>query len=64
MTDQIQPVLQGAQSGRPLLDATDSVLLVLDLQGGLLQTVTGYLVELPGWLQAAGWGGRVLHPDC
>jgi zinc transporter ZupT len=52
---QSQPVLQGAESGRSLLDATDAVPLVLDLQAGLSQTVTG-LVELPGWLQAAGWG--------
>ena len=26
MTDQIQPMLQGAESGRALLDATDAVL--------------------------------------
>jgi Domain of unknown function (DUF427) len=56
MTDQIQPVLQGASSGRALLDATDAVLLLLDHQAGLFQTVTGPLAEPPGWLQAAGWG--------
>jgi hypothetical protein len=54
MTDQIQPVLQGARSGRALLDATDAILLLLDHQAGLFQTVTGPLAELPGWLQAAG----------
>jgi zinc transporter, ZIP family len=56
MTDQIQPILQGAESGRALLDATDAVLLWLDHQAGLFQMVTGPLAELPGWLQAAGWG--------
>jgi hypothetical protein len=56
MTDQIQPVLQGAESGRVLLDATVAVLLLLDHPAGLFQTVTGPLAELPGWLQAAGWG--------
>jgi hypothetical protein len=30
MTDQIQRVLQGAESGRALLDTTDAVLLLLD----------------------------------
>ena len=63
MTDQIQPVLQGAESGRALLDATNAVLLLLDHQAGLFQTVMGPLAELPGWLQAAGWGAR-LHPAC
>jgi hypothetical protein len=53
MTDQIEPVLQGARSGGALLEATGAVLLLLD---GLFQTVTGQLAELPGWLQAAGWG--------
>jgi zinc transporter, ZIP family len=57
MTNQIQPVLQGAESGWALLDATDAALLLLDHQAGLFQTVTGPLAELPGWLQAAGWGG-------
>src|SRR5262245_1229775 len=56
MTDQIQPVLQGARSGRALLEASGAVLLLLDHQAGLFQTVTGHLAELPGWLQAAGWG--------
>jgi ZIP family zinc transporter len=56
MTDQIQLMLQGAESGRALFDATDAVLLLLDHQAGLFQTVTGSLAEMPGWLQAAGWG--------
>ncbi|MFY9608099.1 MAG: ZIP family metal transporter [Blastocatellia bacterium] len=56
MTDQIQPLLQGAESGRALLDAFDAVLLLLDHQAWLFQMVTGPLAELPGWLQAAGWG--------
>src|SRR5262245_54911540 len=56
MTDQIQPVLQGARSGRALLEASGAVLLLLDHLAGLFQTVTGHLAELPGWLQAAGWG--------
>jgi len=56
MTDQIQPVLQGAESDRSLLDATDAVVLLQNYQAGLFQTVTGPLAELPGWLQAAGWG--------
>lgn len=56
MTDKIQPLLQAAESGRALLDATDAVLLLLDHQAGLFQTVTGPLTELPGWLQAAVWG--------
>jgi zinc transporter, ZIP family len=56
MMDQIQPMLQGAESGRALLDATDALMLLLDHQAGLFQTVTESLVELPGWLQAAGWG--------
>src|SRR5215475_6741357 len=63
MTDQIQPVLQEARSGWALLDATVAVLLLLNHQAGLFQTVTGHiaelpghLAELPGWLQAAGWG--------
>ena len=56
MTDQIQLVLQGAECGRALLDATDAVLLLIDHQAGLFQKVTGLLAELPGWLQAAGWG--------
>ena len=34
MTDQIQPVLQGAESGRALHDAIDAVLLLLDHQAG------------------------------
>jgi len=50
MMDRIQPVLQGAESGWPL------VLLVLDHQAALFQTVMGHLAELPGWLQAVGWG--------
>jgi zinc transporter, ZIP family len=56
MTDQIQPMLEGAESGWALLDVTDAVLLSLDHQAGLFQTVTGPLAELPGWLQSAGWG--------
>ena len=56
VTDQIQPVLQVVEGGRTLLDATDAFLLLLDHQAGLVQTVTGPLAELPGWLQAAGWG--------
>jgi hypothetical protein len=56
MTDQIQPVLHGAESGPARLDATDAVLWWLDQQAGLFQTVTEPLAELPGWLQAAGWG--------
>jgi zinc transporter, ZIP family len=39
-----------------MLDATDVALLLLDHQAGLFQTVMGPLAELPGWLQAAGWG--------
>jgi hypothetical protein len=56
MTYQIQPVLQEARSGRALLEATGAVLLLLDHQTGLFQTVTGDIAELLGWLQAAGWG--------
>jgi hypothetical protein len=37
MTDQIQPVLQGAESDRALLDATDAVMFLLDHQAGLFQ---------------------------
>jgi ZIP family zinc transporter len=57
MTDQIQPVLQVAESIRALLEATDANRLLLDHQAALFQTVTGRLQELPGWLHAAGWGG-------
>jgi ZIP family zinc transporter len=57
MTDWIQPVLQGAESGWSLLlDATDAVPLLLGHQAGMFQAVTGPLAGLPGWLQAAGWG--------
>jgi len=56
MTDQIQTVLQVTESGRVLLDATYTVMLWLNQQAGLFQTVTGPLAKLPGWLQAAGWG--------
>jgi hypothetical protein len=56
MSNQIQPVLQGAESGWALLDATVAVLFLLDHQAGLFQTVMGPLAVLPGWLQAAGWG--------
>ncbi|HVG20781.1 MAG TPA: hypothetical protein VNI02_17170 [Blastocatellia bacterium] len=33
-----------------------TALLLLNHQAELFQTVTGPLAELPGWLQAAGWG--------
>lgn len=59
MTDQIQPLLQAAESGRALLDATDAVLLLLDHQAGLFQTVTGPLTELPGWLQEVDAGNAI-----
>src|SRR5262245_30081463 len=55
MTGQIQPMFQGAASGLALLDAVGAVPLLLDYQAGLIETVTGSLAGLPGWLQAAGW---------
>src|SRR5262249_52494293 len=56
MTDQIPPVLQGAESGWSRLDVTDAVLSLLGHQAALVPAVTGSIAELPGWLQAAGWG--------
>jgi zinc transporter, ZIP family len=56
VTDQILFMLQGAESGRVLLDAADAVMWLLVNQGRLFQTVMGPLAELPGWVQAAGWG--------
>jgi len=56
VTDQSQHVLQGAESALTLLDANGVVLSLLADQAMLLQAVTGPLTELPGWLQAAGWG--------
>lgn len=43
MTDQIQPVFQGAESGRALVDATDAVVLLFDHQALLFQTVSSVL---------------------
>ena len=56
MTDQNQPVLQGAESGLPLSNGVDAVMFLLGHQTTLFQTVAGPLAGLPGWLQAAGWG--------
>jgi ZIP family zinc transporter len=56
VTDQIQPVLQGAESAWTLLDAADAALSLLGHQAVVFQAVTGLLTELPGWLQAGGWG--------
>src|SRR5262245_51829229 len=56
MTDQIQRVLQGAESDRSLPGATDAVVSLQNQQAGLFQTVAGPLSRLRDWLQAAGWG--------
>ena len=56
MAHQIEPVLQGAESGRNLTDGTNALLSLLDHQAALFQTMAGQLGGLPGWLQAAGWG--------
>ncbi len=56
MTNEMQPMLQGAESSLALLDNTDAVLLLLADQAGLFQTVMVSLAELPGWVHAAGWG--------
>ena len=56
MTDHVQPMLQGAESGRALLDTIDAILLLLNHLAGLFQTATGPLADMPVWLQAAGWG--------
>ena len=56
MAHQIEPVLEGAEKGQALTDGTNALLLLLDHQAALFQTVAGLLGGLPGWLQAAGWG--------
>ena len=56
MAHQIEFVLEGAEKGQALTDGTNALLLLLDQQAALFQTVAGLLGGLPGWLLAAAWG--------